>query len=732
MSASKKSQQSNIKKDSKKTSVRNMNIFPKFNNSYNEDLWDKAYKVLLPVLGLIMIMLALNSGLNADEEFQYDYSQKLVEYYSSFGEKKDALFIEKGNMHYYGGLFDTVTGFVNKVLGFEQTEMGYRHVRHVFIALFGWLAIFFTAQLTRLIGGTRAAVLAACILFLSPRFLGHSLMNPKDIPFAMGNIMAIYFLYKSYLNWPSINWKQVAGLAGGIAIAVSTRAGGLLLFAYMGLFTLLFLVLWSRTQTKMDWSKLVKGPILKLGISAIAGYLLAVVFWPFALQAPIDNPLAALTEFSKLGIRIRVLFEGENIFSDATAVTYALKWVLITIPPAVILGFLLCLVFGRSFLTRFKLLPSFILFFCFAFPLLYVMYKDSTLHDGWRHLIFLYPTLVILAALSWDMLWDKFQEKKAVLYTVLGLLVLLEINPARYIAMNSSYPYTYFNMLVGGVNGAFGQYETDYWGVSVKQAIEEMDERGYFPENDTVMVISHFSFSLQKYIQNKYQGRVKTGYVKYPSRYSKDWDYGIFPTRYVNAGHLKSGNWPSSRSLFTIDADNIPLVSVERGGGDVFLAEQFNQNRNPEGAYKAYKSELEKYPDNYDAIMGLTKSCLELQKWEESVKYANDYIKFDPYNPVAYVYKANGLMNMNMLSEAIRGFQEVLVVYPDYNLAYYYMAICYFRMGDNNAALNNILKNLQTNSGSWEAYKLASDIYRAMGDNNKAKEMLDLGLSRRR
>ena len=68
-------------------------------------------------------------------------------------------------------------------------------------------------------------------------------MNPKDIPFAMGNIMAIYFLYRSYLTWPDIKWKDIAGLAAGIGIAIATRAGGLLLFAYMGLFSLVFLYL---------------------------------------------------------------------------------------------------------------------------------------------------------------------------------------------------------------------------------------------------------------------------------------------------------------------------------------------------------------------------------------------------------------------------------------------------------------------------------------------------------
>ncbi|MCB9298184.1 MAG: hypothetical protein H6559_34450 [Lewinellaceae bacterium] len=53
--------------------------------------------------------MSLFSGINGDDEFQNDYSEKLVDYYLSFGADTAALYIEKGNMHYYGGFFDLVT-----------------------------------------------------------------------------------------------------------------------------------------------------------------------------------------------------------------------------------------------------------------------------------------------------------------------------------------------------------------------------------------------------------------------------------------------------------------------------------------------------------------------------------------------------------------------------------------------------------------------------------------------
>ena len=82
-------------------------------------------------------------------------------------------------------------------------------------------------------------------------------------------------------------------------------------------------------------------------------------------------------------------------------------------------------------------------------------------------------------------------------------------------------------------------------------------------------------------------------------------------------------------------------------------------------------------------------------------------------------------MNSGKLTEAIRTFQKVLAIDPDYNLAYYYIAYWHLRIGDYNAALNNVMKHLQLSPASREAYKLASDIYRSMGDNEKSVEMLN-------
>ena len=84
----------------------------------NDGLYKKIFQYSVLGIFIITVLLSFNAGINGDDEFQNDYSKKLVSYYSTLGADTSALYIEKGNMHYYGGFFDLLTGAVNTTLGF--------------------------------------------------------------------------------------------------------------------------------------------------------------------------------------------------------------------------------------------------------------------------------------------------------------------------------------------------------------------------------------------------------------------------------------------------------------------------------------------------------------------------------------------------------------------------------------------------------------------------------------
>jgi hypothetical protein len=54
-------------------------------------------------------------------------------------------------------------------------------------------------------------------------------------------------------------------------------------------------------------------------------------------------------------------------------------------------------------------------------------------------------------------------------------------------AMLHPYEYTYFNQLTGGVRGAHLRYETEYWGLSLREGIEWINQNS---NSETKVVVS--------------------------------------------------------------------------------------------------------------------------------------------------------------------------------------------------------------------------------------------------
>lgn len=137
-------------------------------------------------------------------------------------------------------------------------------------------------------------------------------------------------------------------LALSIGLAIAVRVGGLLLIPYFAMFALLLLFFRNyrepglRSETFLQ--ELKRFLLYGIGISLV-GYVLAVLLWPFALQKPISNVLLAYKSMSEFSISIRQLFEGTLYWSDYLPWYYTPKFILITIPIAVMVGLVLFFVF---------------------------------------------------------------------------------------------------------------------------------------------------------------------------------------------------------------------------------------------------------------------------------------------------------------------------------------------------------------------------------------------------
>jgi tetratricopeptide (TPR) repeat protein len=705
----------------KKITTPDVVLSPENQLKENAAFYDRIFKILSVVILVITLFLALQSGVNGDDKFQNDYSDKLVNFYTSFGQDKSALDVPQGKMHYYGGFFDLTTGLVNKTLGFDQWDAGYHHVRHLFNAILGFLAMFFTASIARELAGRKAAILTLLFLFLSPRFLGHSLMNPKDIPFAAGYIIAIYFLMQLMKNMPNPTRKNMLGFVLGTALAIATRAGGLMIFGFLGLFFLMDF--WSKRKLETTQNLLLS--YLKTGAILIgASYILGLLFWPFGLVSPIAHPLEALGEFSKLGVRIRVLFAGESIMTDSEPWYYLPMWMYRTIPLFVTLGFFGSFLFIKKYISQDKSLFISLLYFVALFPLAFIAAKESLLHDGWRHLIFVYPPMVVAAVLFWINLDKLAIGKKNLQYGLYGILALLMLEPAFFIIKNSAYPYTYFQPLAGGISGNYGHYETDYWGLSVKQAVQWLENENIVSDNmkDTVIIASSFQYPADVYLK-KYD-KVKTKYTRFQGRYSKEWDYAIFPTRFINAGQLLK-SFPPSKAVHTVSANGVPLsIIINDKDKYTYRAEKALQRRDTIYAIDQFQKELTSNVDNEQAWLGMADAYYGSKDYEKVLYSAEQAINIAPENVSAMYFKGLALAGMNRSNEARDIFEKAIATDSEFYIAYFYLGVLAMEAGDLKTALDYAKTTLEIKPSFRNGQLLVAEIYSLAGQKEKGEEFL--------
>lgn len=674
---------------------------------------------------LVMVVLSLGSGINADDKFQCDYSDKLVNYYGTFGQDTSALYIKDGNMHLYGGFFEVVTGFTNKAFGFKQSDLAYHQVRNAESAIMGWVAMLCAALLAGLIAGRRAALFTLIAMLVSPRFFGDSLMNPKDIPFAAGYMMAVYNTAAVLERMPKPGRWNLIGLSAGLAIALATRAGGLLPFAMLFLFAGLHLLLKNGGFRSLANISLLKQYAIPVLGAALAGYGLALLFWPYALQKPLTNPFVALSKFADLEVKIRVLFEGQNVMSDKTPWYYAVKWISYTIPLSVLIGFSGALVMAMRLLRRYNPLWIGLVFFAGIFPVFYVIYKDSVIHDGWRHLTFAYPGIAVAAGLFWSELADLFTGKKAIQYAIYGLFAFGLVDAAGFIGMNPKYPYVYFNPLAGGIKGAYGKFETDYWGISARQGVEWLEKQGVLKSDmaQPVTIATNMYYSV-KQITAKYGDKVKIRYLKWEKRCDEAWDYALYPTRFLDGSTIQKGKFPPDNTVHTIQAGGVPLLAILKDNGEhnCFQGMQAGKAQQWEQAIAAFKKELETVPDNELAWANLGQAYLNNNQLDEGKAAAEKTLEISPGDE-----QANNLIGMYWMykenaPKAKAQFELAIKRNPSNPGAWYYLSIIAESEGDDQTALNHLVKAIQISPGFRPAYERAAKIHERNGNTSAAQQ----------
>lgn len=354
----------------------------------------------------------------------------------------------------YGSFFEVPLVALERALNLKDPTIIYQ-TRHLITFLFFYFSVIAFYFLGKIVFKSDPKALIGCVLLvLSPRIFADSFYNSKDTPFLsmfIFSTLSLFLLLKRKNSWKILIIHSLT-----TAALISTRVLGI---EMVGI-TLLALLA-SSVSTKQ-----IKLILTYLILTA----LLTITSWPLLWL----NPLNFFYSFNSLAnfrfqSNLPVLYFGQYISPFKLPWHYIPVWIAVTTPMTYLVGFLLgTYLLIKQLLSQHNFRKTgqpceLVVLLEVILPIIAVIILRSTLYDGWRHLYFIYPFLILLAV-------------KGLSYFPKVFLILITVEVATVVIFMVQYhPYQnlYFNLPLS-LNMQFVRknFELDYWGLSYRKALE--------------------------------------------------------------------------------------------------------------------------------------------------------------------------------------------------------------------------------------------------------------------
>ncbi|HET9910179.1 MAG TPA: hypothetical protein VFQ23_26275 [Anaerolineales bacterium] len=451
-------------------------------NFSTQRILKKPILFLLAVNVLIGLFVFRDYGLSWDEPLFYDYADALGYAYSprewfsgnfdlnnSFGSSGDDhktrgpayLFLARG------------PAYLLEAFGLDSASAW-----HLVNFLFFQLGVYFLYRLSRRWMKPGAALAASALFSWQPLLWGHAFINPKDPPFLvffLGSICLGFEMVDQLFADIKNRQKFISAIIPAILLGMTTSIR--VLGPLAALLVFVYFVIRVMQEKKLRFPASQWLTFLAYGFIAIVTMFIT---WPYLWE----NPLARFFEVFRLmsdnPTTLSVLFGGEIYRAGELPRRYFPFMLLTTLTEPVWILFGVGLVAGYWKLVADpspekinKLTTITLTLFWFLFLLAYVLIRRPSMYDGIRHFLFILPPIFIFAGFTFEYLArlnaSFWLRAGAAIVLLPGLISIIKLHP---------YEYTYYNSIVGGVSGAFRNYETDYWLTCYKESVEQLEALG--------------------------------------------------------------------------------------------------------------------------------------------------------------------------------------------------------------------------------------------------------------
>jgi hypothetical protein len=375
----------------------------------------------------------------------------------------------------------------NFVYGLEKLGSDSTSSWHLINFLFFQFGIYFLYRISKRWVKSSAAFATAILFSTQPLLWGHAFINPKDPPFLTFFLASVCLGFEMVdkLVDDSLSQKQKFTSIIFPAIVLGMTTSIRVLGPLAGLLVFMYLVS-ILIQNKKSFL-----PSLKIFI----GYGVLVIFamfvtWPYLWENPFANFIHVFQLMSDNPTHLPVLFGG-NVYRAGELPRRYLPFMLattLTEPVWILFIFGLLIAYWKVFtkkITNSQFSASLTLILAwFVILIAYVLVRRPAMYDGFRHFLFILPPVFIFIGFVFEFLFEKIKSLSLVPYWIHAVLLVVIITPGVIgIIQLHPYEYAYYNAFVGGTNGVFREYETDYWLTCYKAAVEQLNQATTAPIN---------------------------------------------------------------------------------------------------------------------------------------------------------------------------------------------------------------------------------------------------------
>lgn len=247
------------------------------------------------------------------------------------------------------------------------------------------------------------------------------------------------------------------GIALGIAISIRVVS------PLVGILVVLYFLL---QPGKRSWWVL-------LPYTLVAG-LTSYATWPYLWGAPLARFVQVFRHMASNPKILSVLFNGQVFPSDGLPAAYLPTLLARTLTEPVWLLFIagLTIVALAVFQRRLDWRPLAVILLWLFVPVAYILILRPPMYDGYRHFLFMVPPAFLFGGFALQALFTRLRTRLAQLAVVgavagFGILGIARTHP---------YEYASYNILSGGMGGAFRRFETDYWLTCYKESMDYINQ----------------------------------------------------------------------------------------------------------------------------------------------------------------------------------------------------------------------------------------------------------------